>query len=75
MDTLLRLSLIHILKDGSIGKISENRFARADLEHILLCVDDDMRMEALRQTNYVKSIDVYKRQDENLLRRRDRKDP
>ena len=44
------------MKDGSIGKISENRFARADLEHVLLCVDDDMRMEALRQTNYVKSI-------------------
>ena len=44
------------MKDGSIGKISENRFARADLEHILLCVDDDMRMEVLRQTNYVKSI-------------------
>ena len=44
------------MKDGSIGKISENRFARADLEHILLCVDDDMRMEALRQTNYAKSI-------------------
>ena len=44
------------MKDGSIGKISENRFARADLEHILLCVDDDMRMEALRQTNYVKSL-------------------
>ena len=44
------------MKDGSIGKISENRFARADLEHILLCADDDMRMEALRQTNYVKSI-------------------
>ena len=44
------------MKDGSIGKISENRFARADLEHILLCVDDDMRMEALRQTNYVKSM-------------------
>ena len=44
------------MKDGSIGKISENPFARADLEHILLCVDDDMKMEALRQTNYVKSI-------------------
>ena len=44
------------MKDGSIGKISENRFARADLEHILLCVDDDMRMEVLRQTNY----EVYK---------------
>ncbi len=44
------------MKDGSIGKISENPFARVDLEHILLCVDDDMKMEALRQTNYVKSI-------------------
>ena len=44
------------MKDGSIGKISENLFARADLEHILLCVDDDMRMEALKQTSYVKSI-------------------
>ena len=44
------------MKDGSIGKISENRFARADLEHILVCVDDDMKMEALKQTNYVKSI-------------------
>ena len=43
------------MKDGSIGKISENRFARADLEHILLCVDDDMKMEALKQTNYVRS--------------------
>ena len=36
-------------------RFQRNRFARADLEHILLCVDDDMRMEALRQTNYVKS--------------------
>ena len=44
------------MKDGSIGKISENRFARADLEHILLCVDDDMRMERCARQNYVKSI-------------------
>lgn len=44
------------LKDGSINKISDNRFARADLESVLLCVDDDMQMGALRQTNYVKSI-------------------
>ena len=44
------------MKDGSIGKISENRFARADLEHILLCIDDDLRMEGLKHTNYVKSI-------------------
>ena len=36
-----------IRDSGSIGKISENRFARADLEHILLCVDDDMRMEEM----------------------------
>ena len=43
-------------KDGSVGKISENRFARADLEHVLLMIDDDMCLEALRQTNYVKSI-------------------
>ncbi len=44
------------MKDGSINKISQDRFARADLEHILLCVDDDMNMTALKQTNYVKSI-------------------
>ena len=44
------------MKDGSVGKISENRFARADLEHIHLMVDDDMQMEALKQTNYVKSL-------------------
>ena len=43
-------------KDGSVGKVSENRFARADLEHVHLMIDDDMRMEALKQTNYVKSI-------------------
>lgn len=43
-------------KDGSVGKVSENQFARADLEHIHLLIDDDMRMEALKQTNYVKSL-------------------
>ena len=43
-------------KDGSVGKVSENRFARADLEHIHLMIDDDMRMEALKHTNYVKSL-------------------
>ena len=42
--------------DGSVGKVSENSFARADLEHIHLMIDDDMRMEALKQTNYVKSL-------------------
>lgn len=53
---VMRSLLGGAVKDGSIGKISENPFARADLEHILLMVDDDMRLEALRQTNYVKSI-------------------
>ena len=43
-------------KDGSVGKISENAFARADIENTLLMIDDDMRLEALKQTNYVKSI-------------------
>ena len=43
-------------KDGSVGKISENPFARADLEHVHLMIDDDMRLEALKQTNYVKSL-------------------
>ena len=44
------------MKDGSITKIAENRFARADLEYIHLLIDDDMNMEALRQTNYIKSL-------------------
>ena len=43
-------------KDGSVGKISENAFARADIEHVHLMIDDDMRLDALKQTNYVKSI-------------------
>ena len=53
---LLKLFGISNAKDGSVGKVSENRFARADLEHIHLMIDDDMRMEALKQTNYVKSL-------------------
>ncbi len=44
------------LKNGSIAKVERSPFARADLEHELVMVDDDMKMEALRQTNYVKSI-------------------
>ena len=41
---------------NSLGKIETNRFARADLEGALLMVDDDMQMEALPQTNYIKTI-------------------
>lgn len=54
--TVLKRMFGNYAKDGSVGKVSENAFARADLEHILLMVDDDMRMEALKQTNYVKSL-------------------
>ena len=31
-------------KDGSVGKISENRFARADLEHVLLMMAGPQRL-------------------------------
>ena len=56
------------MKDGSIGKISENRFARVDLEHILLCVDDDMRMEALKQVKEAASSSIRKKMDDARLR-------
>ena len=40
----------------SIQKVESNRFSRADLEHKLLMVDDDMDLSALPKTNYIKSI-------------------
>ena len=40
----------------SIQKVENNRFARADLEGKLLMIDDDLDMNALTKTNYVKSI-------------------
>lgn len=43
-------------KDGSIAKVSEDRFARADLEGALLMIDDDLKMEGLKQTDYIKKI-------------------
>ena len=42
--------------NGSIQKVETNPFARADLEHLLAMVDDDMKLEALPQTNYIKTI-------------------
>lgn len=44
------------LGNGSIQKVEINPFARADLEHLLVMVDDDMKLEALPQTNYIKTI-------------------
>ena len=44
------------MKNGSIAKVEASPFARADLEHELVMVDDDMKLEALAQTHHVKSI-------------------
>ena len=44
------------LKNGSIAKVERSPFARADLEHELLMVDDDMKLEALKSTHYLKSL-------------------
>lgn len=41
---------------GSIAKLESSPFARADLQHLLVLVDDDMKMEALSQTNNIKAI-------------------
>ena len=41
---------------GSIAKLESSPFARADLQNLLLLVDDDLKMEALNQTNNIKSI-------------------
>ena len=60
-------------KDGSVGKISENPFARADLEHIHLMIDDDMRLEALKQTNYIKAIVTAKGKMDAIGNQSDRK--
>ena len=44
------------MRNGSISKVETSPFARADLEHILVMVDDDLKLEALPQTNNIKTI-------------------
>lgn len=44
------------MKTGSISKVETSPFARADLQNMLVMVDDDMKMEALTQTNNIKAI-------------------
>ncbi len=44
------------MNTGSIQKLTENRFAAADLEGKLLLVDDDMNMSALKDTGQLKTI-------------------
>lgn len=41
---------------GSLQQVETNRFARANLEYKLIFVDDDMKTEALPQTNNIKTI-------------------
>lgn len=53
---VMRAILGNNLKNGSIAKVERNPFARADLEHELVMVDDDMKMEALKSTHYLKSL-------------------
>jgi putative DNA primase/helicase len=53
---VMRALLGSNLKNGSIAKVEQNAFTRADLEHQLVMVDDDMQMEALKATHYLKSI-------------------
>ena len=44
------------MKTGSISKVENSPFARADLQNMLVMVDYDMKMEALTQTNNIKAI-------------------
>lgn len=53
---VLKALLGRNMNAGSLSKIETNRFARADLEHLLVHLDDDLKMEALAQTNHIKSI-------------------
>lgn len=42
--------------NGSLNKLEYSPFARADLQHRLVMVDDDLQLEALKSTSYIKSI-------------------
>ena len=53
---VMRALLGENLKNGSIAKVEHSPFARADLEHELCMVDDDMQMEALKSTHHLKSL-------------------
>lgn len=44
------------MKTGSLAKVETSAYARADLEHELVMLDDDMKLEALPQTNITKAI-------------------
>lgn len=53
---VLRALLGEGMCNGSLAKVEASPFARADLQHRLVMVDDDLRMAGLNTTNYIKSI-------------------
>jgi len=53
---VLKALLGDAMVNGSISKLETNRFAPADLENRLVMVDDDLKLEALPQTNVLKTI-------------------
>ncbi len=44
------------LSAGNLQSLETNKFARATLENVYCFIDDDMKMEALPQTNMLKTI-------------------
>ncbi len=53
---VLRALLGDNMNTGSIAKVETSQFARADLENKLVLLDDDLKLEALPQTNHIKAI-------------------
>lgn len=53
---VLRSLLGESMNMGSLHKVESNPFARADLEHKLLMVDDDMNLAQLPSTHHMKTI-------------------
>ena len=53
---VMRALLGETMSNGSLAKVETNTFARADLQHLLCMVDDDLKLEALPSTNHIKSI-------------------
>lgn len=42
--------------NGSLNKLEHSPFSRADLQHKLVMVDDDLQLGALKTTSYIKSL-------------------
>ncbi len=53
---VMRALLGDNMNQGSLYKLETNQFARADLEHKLLLVDDDLNLSSLPSTHYLKTI-------------------